>query len=160
MAALGVMALVPGFASGKVVVSPAEVTFPQLAVGGKSAPVAVTLTKDCTGAENTNCLPIPTGTEGPTYSPSISVEGPFSQTNDCPAALGAGPDTTRSCTINVRFEPKAVGSAVGALLVGPGGFGASLSGKGVPSIKGKKCKKKAKKKNAAAAKKKCKKKKK
>jgi hypothetical protein len=154
-AAAAILALGAATVSAKVVVSPTSVTFPDQAVGSKSATVAVTLTKDCTGVENTQCLALP-GLEGPTFNTSISVSGPFSQTNNCPAALTTVPDSTASCTINVAFSPTTTGAASGTLSTGSGGPTASLSATGV---KAKKCKKKGKK-SASAAKKKCKKKKK
>ena len=44
---------------------------------------------------------------------SISVAGPFSQSNTCPATLAAG----ANCPISVTFTPAAIGPASGALTV-------------------------------------------
>lgn len=157
----------PAGAAAKVVVSPTSLTFGGQAMGTTSAAQQVTLTKDCTGAEDTLCLTGP-GLEGPTFNTSISVSGPFSQTNNCPAALTTVPDSSVSCTINVTFVPTATGAASGTLSTGAGGPTAALAGTGTPAQSAagtggtatKSCKKKAKKHSARAAKKKkCKKRK-
>jgi hypothetical protein len=44
---------------------------------------------------------------------SVGVTGDYSQTNNCPASLGAG----QSCQISVRFQPTVVGTVAGALNV-------------------------------------------
>ena len=152
-----------GAGAATVTVSPTSLTFAGQAVGTTSAAQQVTLTKDCTGTNDTLCLPL---SEGPTFNTSISVSGPFGQTNNCPAALTASPlpPTKVSCTINVTFAPTATGAASGTLTTGAGGPTASLAGTGTPGAGagagGKKCKKKKHKHSASAAKKKCGKKKK
>jgi hypothetical protein len=169
---IGILGVAPGSASASAVISPTALTFPTTLAGSMSAPVAVTLTKDCTGAENTNCLSN-MGDEGPSFTTAISVSGPFAQTNNCPPLLTTTPDNSVSCTINVTFAPTAAGPAAGTLvtgtqtLSGEAGPTAPLSGTGTPKVATEtpgqhktKCKKKKVKKGAAAAKKKCKKKKK
>ena len=152
----GLAALPAAAGAATVTVSPTSLTFAAQQVGSTSVPQDVTLTKDCTGANQTQCLGPPA--EGPTFAPVISVTGPFTQTNNCPPALTASalpdPGTKTSCTIKVRFKPTAKGPATGTLSTGSGGPTVTLTGTGKPK---KKCKKK--KSGASAAKKKCKKKK-
>jgi hypothetical protein len=153
-----------GAGAATVTVSPTSLTFAAQAVGTTSAAQQVTLTKDCTGTNDTLCLPPPVA-EGATFNTSIGVPAPFGQTNNCPAALTASPlpPTKVSCTINVTFAPTATGAASGTLATGAGGPTVSLAGTGTPAATagGKKCKKKKKHKHSAsAAKKKCGKKKK
>jgi hypothetical protein len=160
----GLLVLPAGAGAATVTVSPTSLVFGGQAAGTTSAAQQVTLTKDCTGANQTNCLGPPA--EGPTFNTSISAPAPFLQTNNCPGSLTASPlpdpGTKVSCTINVTFAPTTQGNATGTLLTGAGGPTVSLMGTGTPpqssaGTKKKKCKKK--KKGASAAKKKCKKKK-
>ena len=70
-----------------------------------------------------------TGTRAVTIS-SISINGPFTQTNDCPASLAA----STNCDIFVRFAPQKKGEAEGTLSVSDDATGSpqevSLSGVG------------------------------
>ena len=155
VAAMGVFALVPATATANVLVSPANIDFPTTAVGTKSAGVPVTLTKNCAGAEDTQCF---AGPEGPTFTPAISTSGMFSQTNNCPPALTATMTTNEvvSCTITVFFSPTATGPTFGSLNTGTGGPSVTLSGHGsaAPSAHGKQCKKAKKKKGKKSKRKK------
>ena len=62
---------------------------------------------------------------------SVSVSGPFSQSNTCGSSLGAG----ASCTVSVKFAPTASGAASGSLSVASSAPGSpltvALSGTGV-----------------------------
>jgi hypothetical protein len=64
---------------------------------------------------------------------SISVSGPFSQTNTCGSSIAAG----GSCTVSVKFAPTASGSASGTLSVASSApnspLSVALSGTGVSS---------------------------
>src|SRR5687767_71990 len=71
-----------------VTISPTTLTFAAQAVGTTSPAQQLTLTKDCTGPNQTNCLGF---SEGPTFNTAISVPAPFHQTNNCPTALTASP---------------------------------------------------------------------
>ena len=148
----------PAGAGAVITVAPTSLTFADQQVGTTSAPKAVTLTKDCNPPLDTFCF---AGAEGPTFNTAISAPSPFSQTNNCPAALTATlAMTSVSCTINVAFAPTEADLAARTLITGAGGPTVSLTGTGTPApgTAKKKCKKK--KKGASAAKKKCKKKKK
>jgi hypothetical protein len=154
-----------GAVDGTVTISPTSLTFAPQAAGTTSAAQQVTLTKDCSGANQTNCLGPPA--DGTTFNTSISVPAPFKQTNTCPNALTASPlpdpGTKVSCTISVTFAPTAAGAASGTLTTGAGaqtgaaGPTVSLTGTGTAASSAKKCKGK---KGKAAKKKKCKRKKK
>jgi hypothetical protein len=67
---------------------------------------------------------------------SITASASFSQTNNCPASLGAG----ASCLINVTFSPSTTGLIQGSLSVVDNAAGspqsASLSGTGIPPSSG------------------------
>jgi outer membrane autotransporter protein len=79
-------------------ISPASLSFTQIATGTSSEPLTVTL-------ENQNNTTI--------QILSISTEGDFSQSNDCAQQLGA----SESCTIQVTFAPQATGTQSGALII-------------------------------------------
>ena len=79
-------------------VTPASVTFSSTVEGATSSAKTVTLSN--------------TGT-GPMQVASLTVSGPFNQTNTCSASIApAG-----SCTISITFAPTAVGSATGAVTI-------------------------------------------
>src|SRR4051794_31225159 len=80
---VGGLALWPAGAGANTTVAPANLSFAAQAVGTTSASQPVTLTKDCQGTDSTFCAS-PGYT---TFNTSISVSGPFSQTNNCPGAL-------------------------------------------------------------------------
>ncbi|MES9931165.1 MAG: autotransporter domain-containing protein [Candidatus Thiodiazotropha sp. 6PDIVS] len=79
-------------------VSPSSVTFPQSDTGTTSDPQTVTL-------ENMSDVTI--------QVQSISTEGDFTQTNDCPTQLVSG----SSCQIQVVFSPQSTGDVTGNLIV-------------------------------------------
>ena len=68
---------------------------------------------------------------GPLAISSISVTGPFLQSNNCPASLNSG----SSCNITVNFQPVVGGPASGAVFITDNGLGSpqtiSLSGNGL-----------------------------
>jgi len=68
---------------------------------------------------------------GPLAISSISVTGPFLQSNNCPASLNGG----SSCDIAVNFQPVVGGPASGAVFITDNGLGSpqsiSLSGNGL-----------------------------
>jgi hypothetical protein len=79
-----------------------------------ASPSSVSFGDQVTGSDSTAQLVTVTnpGSSSVTVS-SISVSGPFAQTNTCPSSLpGNG-----SCTVSVQFEPTATGSATGSLSV-------------------------------------------
>ncbi len=76
-------------------------TFPLTSVGSVSAPETVTLSA-----------------VGPLTISSVSVTGPFSETDDCPASLANG----AVCSMYIYFVPTASGSAAGSVTVNTNGF--------------------------------------
>jgi hypothetical protein len=116
--ALSGTAIVPTFT-----VAPASVPFGNQAMNIASAPMPVTVT-------NTGSVALPI------TSIALSTPGsqPFSQTNTCGTSVAVG----ANCTINVIFNPAAVGSATATLSINAGnGAGtqtAALSGTGTPSV--------------------------
>jgi len=98
--------------------SPKTLTFaPQVVdpLGAASVPQTVTLKA---------------GTSAVTVG-TITVTGPYSQTNDCPSTLPA----SASCAIQVTFAPNAVGIIAGGLQVGTGVTrSVSLTGTGLPPV--------------------------
>jgi Right handed beta helix region/Abnormal spindle-like microcephaly-assoc'd, ASPM-SPD-2-Hydin/Disaggregatase related len=111
--------------SGNAVVAtaslaPSSLNFGSQLVNMSSAAQAVTLSN--TGS-------------GPLQIYSIGISGDFSQSNTCPASLGAG----SSCVIQVTFRPTATGPRSGSLSISsnsvPAAPAVSLSGTGVqPAI--------------------------
>jgi hypothetical protein len=85
-------------AGPSVQVSPGQLTFAGQAVGTSSA--AQTVTLEDTGGTTVNIT-------------GASVTGDYSQTNDCPATLGAG----SSCSFQVVFMPTATGTRTGTLSI-------------------------------------------
>jgi hypothetical protein len=98
-----------------VSLAPSSLTFGPQPVGTTSAPQNLTLTD--------------TG-NGPLAITSITVNGDFAQTNNCPVSLKAG----ASCTITVTFTPTAAGQRTGTVTVTDNGLNspqtASLAGTG------------------------------
>jgi len=95
--------------------SPRSLTFPPQVVnptGPASAPQAVTLHAG----------------SGSRVVGSITVTGPYSQTNNCPSTLASG----TSCAIQVTFAPNAVGNIYGEL--DASGLSSSLTGAGLPPV--------------------------
>jgi hypothetical protein len=68
---------------------------------------------------------------GPLAISSITVTGPFLESNNCPASLNAG----SNCNITINFQPTAGGPATGAIIVTDNGLGSPqtvpLSGNGL-----------------------------
>jgi phospholipase C/archaellum component FlaF (FlaF/FlaG flagellin family) len=85
-----------GLAAPVVSLSPNSVSFPDTSVGTSSNPVPVTLTN--TGSATLNLS-------------GISVQGDFSQTNNCPPTVTVG----SSCVINVAFSPTQKGLESGSI---------------------------------------------
>jgi hypothetical protein len=75
--------------------------FPLTSVGSTSAPETVTLSS-----------------VGPLTIANISVTGPFSEIDDCPASMPNG----TVCTMYVYFAPTASGNAAGTITVNTNGF--------------------------------------
>jgi hypothetical protein len=103
---------------GALTASPASLSFGDVASGSTSAAQSVTVSNPGSGAVSVS---------------SVSVSGPFSQTNTCGGSIAAG----GSCTVSVKFAPTSGGSLTGTLTVAtsaPGGpLTVALSGKGVTS---------------------------
>jgi hypothetical protein len=78
--------------------SPSSVSFGNQAVGSTSAAQSVTVSNPGSSAASVS---------------SISVTGPFSQTNTCGSSIAAG----GSCTVSVKFAPTSAGAASGTLSV-------------------------------------------
>ena len=102
---------------GTLTASPASLSFGDVASGAKSSAQAVTVTNP-----------------GSTVSvSSVSVTGPFTQTNNCGSSIAAN----GSCTVNVTFAPTSGGALTGTLSVASSAPGSpltvSLSGTGVTS---------------------------
>ncbi|MGI8772229.1 MAG: choice-of-anchor D domain-containing protein [Acidobacteriaceae bacterium] len=103
---------------GSVSYTPTQIAFPDLAVGGASAPATVTLTNGQSIALNIA---------------AIQVAAPFSQTNTCGTVLAP----SASCTITVTFSPAAVGPSSANLTITDDGAGSprtvALTGNGIAS---------------------------
>jgi hypothetical protein len=78
--------------------SPSSLSFGNVTTGQDSSAQTVTITNPGSTAVTVN---------------SVSVSGPFAQTNTCPSSLPAG----GSCTASVQFEPTAAGAQTGSLSV-------------------------------------------
>ena len=104
-----------GISAGVATVSTTNLTFPTTKIGKSSAPQTVTLTN--------------TGT-GPLGILSISGDGDFPSTNNCPASLLAG----GSCVISVIFTPSNNSSEFGSIFIQddgqPGFINISSTGNG------------------------------
>jgi Pectate lyase superfamily protein/F5/8 type C domain/Abnormal spindle-like microcephaly-assoc'd, ASPM-SPD-2-Hydin len=98
--------------------STTSLSFGDVASGSTSSAQTVTITNPGTSA-----APIS----------SVSVTGPFSQTNTCGSSIAAG----GSCTVSVKFAPTSGGALTGALTIAtsaPGGpITVALAGTGVTS---------------------------
>lgn len=81
-----------------VSVSPTKLTFPTTNIGTTSAPMTSTLANNDTTILTIN---------------SISITGPFAQTNNCGSSLGAA----TKCTISVTYTPTATGTQTGVVTV-------------------------------------------
>jgi hypothetical protein len=105
-----------GGTSSPLTASPSSLSFGSATVGSTSAAQTVTVSNPGSAAA--------TGA-------SVSVSGPFSQTNTCGSSIAAG----GSCTVSVEFAPTAAGAASGTLSVASSAPGSpltvGLSGTGV-----------------------------
>ncbi len=103
---------------GALAASPSSLSFGDVASGSTSAAQSVTVSNPGSSAASVS---------------SVSVSGPFSQTNTCGSSIAAG----GSCTVSVKFAPTSGGSQTGTLTVNtsaPGGpLTVALSGTGVTS---------------------------
>ena len=81
-----------------LLVSNSSLTFPTIAAGSTSDSQSLVLTSNGTDALNIR---------------SITVQGDFSQTNDCPSTLA--PATT--CTVKVTFVPTQLGARTGKVVI-------------------------------------------
>jgi hypothetical protein len=101
------------FSSG-VYTTPSTLNFGSLAVGQTSSAQSVSVLNPTSAAAAVS---------------SITVTGPFAETNNCGLSIAAG----GSCTANVTFTPTAAGAQSGALTVTAGGVtsATALSGTGI-----------------------------
>jgi ribosomal protein L6P/L9E len=86
--------------------SVANANFALTSVGSTSSPVSITLSS-----------------VGPLTISNISVTGPFSESDDCPASLANG----STCTMYVYFTPTGSGSVSGSVTVNTNGFFSTTS---------------------------------
>jgi len=91
-----------------VSLTPANLQFSGVPVGGSSAAQTVTLSNQGNASLNIS---------------NVEISGDFSQTNNCPGVLSAGD----SCTANVKFAPTASGNLSGSLTITDSGSGSSQS---------------------------------
>ena len=103
---------------GALHASPTALSFGDVASGSTSSAQTVTVSNPGTSAASIS---------------SVSVTGPFSQTNTCGSSIAAG----GSCTVSVKFSPTTGGALTGSLTIAtsaPGGpITVALSGTGVTS---------------------------
>jgi F5/8 type C domain/Pectate lyase superfamily protein/Abnormal spindle-like microcephaly-assoc'd, ASPM-SPD-2-Hydin len=103
---------------GALHASTTSLSFGDVASGSTSSAQTVTVSNPGTSAASIS---------------SVSVTGPFSQTNTCGASIAAG----GSCTVSVKFAPTSGGALTGALTIAtsaPGGpITVALAGTGVTS---------------------------
>jgi hypothetical protein len=101
---------------GSLTASPSSLSFGDVASGAKSAAQTVTVSNPGGSAASVS---------------SVSVSGPYSQTNTCGSSIAAG----GSCTVSVTFAPTSGGSLTGTLSVATSAPGSpltvALSGTGV-----------------------------
>ena len=103
---------------GALAASPSSLAFGDVASGSTSSAQAVTISNPGSSAVSVS---------------SVSVTGPFSQTNTCGSSIAAN----GSCTVNVKFAPTSGGALTGSLSVATSAPGSplaiALSGTGVTS---------------------------
>ena len=103
---------------GSLTASPSSLSFGDVASGSTSAAQTVTVANPGTSAASVS---------------SVSVSGPFTQTNTCGSSIAAG----GSCAVSVKFSPTSGGSQTGAVSVATSAPGSplavALSGTGVTS---------------------------
>jgi P pilus assembly chaperone PapD len=93
---------------GALTASPASLSFGDVASGSTSAAQSVTVSNPGSSAVSVS---------------SVSVTGPYSQTNTCGSSIAAG----GSCTVSVKFAPASGGSLPGTLSVATSAPGSPLS---------------------------------
>jgi hypothetical protein len=144
--------------AGAMTASPTSLTFPDQAVGTRSAPQTVTLTACPLVGPNGTC-------SSSSFSGQVSPAQDYEQTSDCPATMLPG----TTCTMEIVFKPTTIGHhtatvSTGADLSVSGGTQKgptiSLSGNGIiPTFTQKSCGRKPKKRKkrlaATAGKKNC-----
>jgi F5/8 type C domain/Abnormal spindle-like microcephaly-assoc'd, ASPM-SPD-2-Hydin len=94
--------------SSSLSASPSSLSFGSETVGSTTSAQTVTVSNSGTVAASVS---------------SVSVSGPFSQTNTCGSSIAAG----GSCTVSVKFAPTASGTASGTLSVASNAPGSPLS---------------------------------
>jgi hypothetical protein len=103
---------------GALAASPSSLSFGDVASGSTSAAQTVTVSNPGGSAVSVS---------------SVTLTGPFSQTNTCGSSIAAG----GSCTVSVKFAPTSGGSSTGTLSVATSAPGSpltvALSGTGVTS---------------------------
>ncbi len=113
-----------GVSGGTVSFSPGSLNFGNQAVGTTSAPQMVTITNTGTGPVNNINI---------STTSSEDIQG-FLFAANCPSSLAAG----ASCTVNISFDPDAVATVNGQLLVYDDAAGSpqfiNLSGSGVQGV--------------------------
>ena len=104
----------PPYPVSTVQTNPSALSFGSQATGTTSAAQTVTVSNPVNSAAAVS---------------SISVSGPFAETNNCGSSIAAN----GSCTVSVTFTPTASGSATGSLTVNAGGVTdtVALSGSGI-----------------------------
>ncbi len=86
---------------GPVIFSPTSLAFPQTAAGSNSAVMTATLSNPQSTAASIS---------------GFTINGPFTQTNNCPSSLAP----SASCTVSVTFSPAAAGNQTGTVNVNLG----------------------------------------
>jgi len=104
----------PPYPVSTVQTTPSALSFGSQATGTTSAAQSVTVSNPLSSAASVT---------------SISVSGPFAETNNCGSSIAAN----GSCSVSVTFSPTASGSASGTLTVNAGGVTdtVALSGSGI-----------------------------
>ena len=104
----------PPFPASTVQVNPTALNFGSQATGTTSAAQDVTVSNPVSSAASVS---------------SISVSGPFAETNNCGSSIAAN----GSCSVAVTYSPTASGSATGTLTINAGGVTdtVALSGSGI-----------------------------
>ena len=104
----------PPYPASTVQTTPSALSFGSQATGTTSSAQTVTVSNPVSSAAAVT---------------SISVSGPFAETNNCGSSIAAD----GSCTVSVTYSPTAAGSATGSLTVNAGGVTdtVALSGSGI-----------------------------
>src|SRR6202042_3454151 len=116
--------------------TPVLTTFPAPVQAGALHPSTTSLSfGDVASGSTSSAQTVTVSNPGTSAAPisSVSVTGPFSQTNTCGTSIAAG----GSCTVSVKFAPTSGGALTGALTIAtsaPGGpVTVTLAGTGVTS---------------------------